>query len=77
MADAAVALRQRVDVGHDRDARICDAQRAQLRRQPLFGRLHQRAMERRADRQRHDALGAQRLCARSPARSTAALRCRR
>ena len=36
-------------------------ERAQLRRQPLLRRRHQRAMERRADRQRNHPLGAARL----------------
>ena len=36
-------------------------QRAQLGRQAVLGRLHQRAVERRAHRQRHDAPGAERL----------------
>ena len=36
-------------------------QRPQLRRKPLLGRLHQRAMERRTHGQRHDALRAKRL----------------
>ena len=31
---------------------VCDPQRAQLRRQAIFGRFHQRAVERRAHRQR-------------------------
>ena len=43
-------------------------ERAQLRREPLLGRLHQRAVERRADRQRNHALGAERLRALAGAR---------
>ena len=39
----------------------CTSQRAQFRREPDLRRLHQRAMERRADRQRHHAPRAERL----------------
>ena len=46
-------------------------QRAQFGREPLFGRLHQRAVKRRADRQRNDALGAERLRALAGARHAA------
>ena len=42
-------------------ARVRGRQRTQLGRQPLFRRLHQRAVKGRADRQRHDAPGAERL----------------
>ena len=68
MAAAASRLRLGIDVGDDRHARSLRAQGAQLRRQPLFGGLHQRAVEWRADLQRNRALGAQRLGALDRAR---------
>jgi hypothetical protein len=50
-----------IDVGDNRHSGIRGSQRAQLRREPLFGGLHQRAVERRAHRQRNDAFCAERL----------------
>ena len=61
-----VALRLGVDVGHDRHARVA---RLRARADPAPGvlrRLHQRAVERRAHRQRDDAPGAQRLARARP-----------
>src|SRR5438309_3163450 len=44
----------RVNVGDHRHARILDLERAQLRREPRLGGVHERAVERRADRQPDD-----------------------
>ena len=60
-------LRRGIDVGHDRNARIARRQRAQLRREAILRGLHERAVERRADGERHDALCAQLFRARARA----------
>ena len=66
------------DVGDDRHGRRRDRRRAaSASRHRVGGRLHQRAVERRGDRQQHGALGAAAPCAIATARSTAALRARR
>ena len=56
-----VAFRQRVDVRDDRHARMLRRHRAQLGCETILRRLHERAVERRAHRQRHDALRAKLL----------------
>ena len=67
IASAASRFGSRVDVGDDRESRgSCDGERPQLRRQALLGRLHQRAMERRADGQRQSTRLAPRALASSP-----------
>jgi hypothetical protein len=53
------ALRLRIDVGDDRDARIACRHGPQFGRQPHFRGFHQRAMKRRAHRQRNGAPGAE------------------
>src|SRR5688572_18642736 len=50
-----------IDVRDHRNTRSVRPHRTQLRRQPLFGRLHQRAMEWRAHLQRHGPARTQRL----------------
>ena len=54
-------LRLGVDVRHHWDARMLNGERAQLWGEPLLGRLHERAVERRAHRKRHDPRRAERL----------------
>src|SRR5262249_57514262 len=49
-------FRLRIDVGDDRHRRILRRERAQLRRQTLFGGFHQRAMEGPAARARGPSL---------------------
>src|ERR1051325_5052354 len=63
-----IALRLRVDVGHDRHARRLHAQRAQIRLQPILRRLEQRAVKRRAHGQWNHAPGAERFRALARAR---------
>ena len=53
-----IAFRLRRDVGEERHARIADDDIAQRIAHRLGGGLHQRAVERRGDGQRHRALGA-------------------
>src|SRR5436190_3272796 len=55
-----VALQLRVDVRHDGHARVLRAQRAEIRFEPILRRLEQRAMERRAHRERNHAPGPER-----------------
>src|SRR4026208_2487789 len=55
------ALRLTIHVRDDRDARLLEREPAQFRLEPLLGRLHERAVERRTHRQRYRAPGAKRL----------------